>query len=208
MFNLILYGDPESSSVYVPQRIAHDRLTCCSILESFGDVIPINSKLMRLGKVREDSSARPLKIIFDDKDTAVNLLLQFNTANRSGSSFSNEFRMAIDKTALQYKLLRLCHAKLDNRAKNGESGLLRIGFINGVLKVSATVSKNGIMRQRRSSQSVISAVPNGVFITGLYQYCRGHRSKLTNFKFNVSAFNCIFLILTETWLTIYFPIMN
>lgn len=35
---------------------------------------------------------------------------------------------------------------------------------------------------------------------GLYQNCRGLRSKLTIFKCNVTVFNYVFICLTETWL--------
>lgn len=123
VFNLILYGVPESNSNDSPQRIVHDRLSCCSILESLGDVIPTNSKLIRLGKVRDDKSARPLKIIFENKDTAASVLHRFNLAKRSGSSFHDRFRMVNDKTVLQRKLLRACHAELDLRVNNGEKDL-------------------------------------------------------------------------------------
>lgn len=75
LFNLILYGVPESNSSDPPQRIVHDRLSCCSILESLGDIIPTNSKFIRLGKIRNDKSARPLKIIFENKDTAASLFI-------------------------------------------------------------------------------------------------------------------------------------
>lgn len=103
-FNLIFYGVSESTSSNIPQRITHDRQTCCKILESLGDVLPINTKLIRLGKIRDDNSTRPLKIIYDNKDTASNLLQQFHSAKRAGSSFIEGFRIVSDKTALQRKL--------------------------------------------------------------------------------------------------------
>lgn len=56
--NLIAYGVPESISTAVPQRIAHDRQSLGNILTTLGDVIPLNSKLVRLGKVRGDNAAR------------------------------------------------------------------------------------------------------------------------------------------------------
>lgn len=74
LFYLILHGVPESNTDNVPQRIAHDRLSCCSILDSLVDIISTNSKLIRLGKVRNDKTARPFKIIFENKDTAASLL--------------------------------------------------------------------------------------------------------------------------------------
>lgn len=80
--NLIVYGVPESTSKLVPQRIIHDKSTIKNILEPFGDVIPHNLKLVRLGKKSTDS-ARPLKLLFDCKETASNLQVQFNTLKRS-----------------------------------------------------------------------------------------------------------------------------
>lgn len=147
LFNLIFYGVPESNSSEVPQRIAHDRLTCCNILESLGDTIPTSSKLIRLGKIREDKSIRPLKIIFENKNTADSLLLRFNSAKRSGSVFHDGFRMVRDKTVLQRKLLRACHAELDTRVNSGEKDL-RIIFNNGIPEVKTTVPKNRVARQR------------------------------------------------------------
>lgn len=38
-------------------------------------------------------------------------------------------------------------------------------------------------------------------MSGFYQNCRGLRTKLNNFKCNVSSLNCDFIVLTETWLT-------
>lgn len=38
-------------------------------------------------------------------------------------------------------------------------------------------------------------------VIGFYQNCRGLRTKLTNFICNISSFNYVFLVLTETWLT-------
>lgn len=98
-----MYGVPESISTDIPQRINHDRQTSCSILESLGDVIPINTKIIRLGKIHDDNSAHSLKILFDNKETASNLLRQFHSTKRAGSSLMEGFRIVSDKTVLQRK---------------------------------------------------------------------------------------------------------
>lgn len=146
--NLIAYGVPESPSLDISVRIAHDKNTFCNILSSIGDSVPSNFKLVRLGKPN-NSSSRPLKAIFETKDAAAHLLSSFNTAKRSGTDFLENFRLNSDKTLLQRKLLRSCHSELDQRTKKGESGL-RIFFENGFPKVAVTISKNEEARHHQS----------------------------------------------------------
>jgi len=68
--NLIAYGVPESASTDIPQRIAQDRQAITDILESLGNTTPLNMKLVRLGKIRSDNAARPVKIIFMTTESA------------------------------------------------------------------------------------------------------------------------------------------
>lgn len=42
---------------------------------TLGDVIPLNSKLVCLGKVRGDNVARPIKIIFENNESASSVYL-------------------------------------------------------------------------------------------------------------------------------------
>jgi len=140
--NLIIYGVTESTFGAIAQRISYDRSTITDILKPLGDVIPPNTKLVRLGKVPSDS-ARPIKIIFDSNEAATNLLSKFNVLKRSGTIFPNGFRIGSDKTLLQRKLLRSCHSELDRRVKNGEANL-RIKFHNGTPKIASETSKNRI----------------------------------------------------------------
>jgi hypothetical protein len=140
--NLIAYGVPESTSMAVPQKIAHDRQSLGNILTSLGDVIPLSSKLVRLGKVRGDNAARPIKIIFENTESASRVLSQFYQARQSGSSFLDGFRLVRDKTVLERKLLRNCHAELDRRTKSGENGL-RVIYKNGTPIVGSALQKNG-----------------------------------------------------------------
>lgn len=142
--NLIFYGVPELTSSIVSERVSHDKLTINNILESLSDLIPQNLKLIRIGKPRSDI-ARPIKAVFDSKQSAMHLLSAFNSAKRSGSSFLDGFRMVSDKTSLQRKLLRACHLEMERRINDGEPNL-RIVFENGIPKVGTATSKNGGLR--------------------------------------------------------------
>ncbi|XP_050535133.1 uncharacterized protein LOC126902150 [Daktulosphaira vitifoliae] len=139
--NLIFYGVSDLSSGIASERVAHDKLTVQNILQSLGDSVPQNPKLIRIGKARADTP-RPIKAIFDNKQSAMHLLSAYNTARRSGCSFPDGFRIVSDKTNLQRKLLRECHLELVRRTNEGEPGL-RILFENGLPKVGKILSKNG-----------------------------------------------------------------
>jgi len=123
-------------------HIAEDRQSIADILESLGNIIPLNTKLIRLDKICSDNVARPVKIIFMTTESVASALSQFNQARHSGITFLDGFRLVRDKTVLERKLLRDCHAELDRRIKDGEVGL-RIIFENGSPKVGPAVSKNG-----------------------------------------------------------------
>lgn len=137
--NLIIYGVPESTSSDVAEQIAHDKATVKNLLVPLGNVVPQHLKLVRLCKSRVDPS-RPIKSIFDNKESALNVLSGFNTAKHSAATFPEGFRMVSDKSQLQRKLLRSCYIELDRRTNNGESGL-RIIFENGLPKVRAAILK-------------------------------------------------------------------
>lgn len=124
------------------QRIAYDISTSNDILKPLGNTIPKSSKLVRLGKARSYDCASPLKITFDNKETASHVLAQYNSTKRSGTTYLDGFRMVCNKTLLQRKILRVCHAELEQRTKNGENGL-RIIFENGSPKIGSYLAKNG-----------------------------------------------------------------
>lgn len=85
------------------------------------------------------------KAIFYTKYAAAHLLSTLNTAKRSVTIFSDYFRLNNDKTLLQQKLLRSYHSELDQRTKDGKTGL-RIVFENGLPRVGVTISKNREVR--------------------------------------------------------------
>jgi len=109
-------------------------------------LVPLSGcKYIWLSKASADN-LRPLKVIFGSKDDAANLVTSFNETKRLGVSFPQSFRVTKDKTSLQRKQLRSCHAELDLRTSDGESGLL-VKYVNSVPKVISG-SKNGESPQR------------------------------------------------------------
>jgi hypothetical protein len=149
--NAIVYGITESAHLTTSQRILDDRTAIGRILEPLDYVIPMASRVIRLGKFREGSS-RPIKIIFNSKDEADSLIDIYSNSKRNGSTFPDGFRIVKDKTILQRQLLRSCHTELELRNKNGEQGL-RIVYASGIPKVSSTQSKNGSTRVQSINQS-------------------------------------------------------
>ncbi|CAI6360757.1 unnamed protein product [Macrosiphum euphorbiae] len=119
-------------------------LNIVKALEPLGNVVPVNLKLIRLGKSSTEF-LRPIKVFFESKDIGMNLFAAYNTATRSGKSFPEGFRISRDRTALQRKLLRSCYDDLD---RSGETKL-RIVFVNGLRTVFSTFLKNGDGRHRQ-----------------------------------------------------------
>lgn len=138
--NTIVYGVPESSSSSTTQRIIDDGSALCALLGPHNINIPINSKMIRLGKICPDK-ARPLKILCGSKDSATKLISDFKASVKNGDQFPAGFRIVSDKTLLQRKLLRSCHLELETRRLNGELNL-EISYINGVPQVRIANSKN------------------------------------------------------------------
>lgn len=68
------------------------------------------------------------------------------------------------------------------------------------LKLMPSIQKTEKFVNGQQSTILSSSMCNGPMI-GFYPNGRGLRSKLFNFNCNVSSVNCIFIILTETWLT-------
>lgn len=149
-FNVIIYGVVESTSSSVVERTSHDNATVKDILLPLGVTLPLNFKLVRIGKPRPDST-RPLKLIFTNKEEAKSLLYQYNELKRSDTKFPNGFHLVRDKTQLERQLLRTCHNEMTLRTTQGESNL-RIFYENGLPKVGTIRSKNEIHPQRHFAQ--------------------------------------------------------
>lgn len=138
--NIIVYEIPESSSTSINERVANDKHSINNIVQPLGLEIPINSKIIRLGKPRLGTN-RPVKIICDNKETVARFLSEFNSQKTSGKHALGNFRFVRDKTPMQRKLLRSCHEELESRTQNGESNL-KIIYVNGEPKVMMSLPKN------------------------------------------------------------------
>lgn len=143
MFNILVYGVPESTSTSFAQRIEDDMVVLQGLLKEFINVSPVISSLIRLGKITPGSH-RPLKIIFGSKEDAAMVLTYFNDAKHHNVVFPPEFRIVKDKTLLQREQLRSCHSKIDSRERNGETGL-HIKYIIGIPTVVSDILKTGII---------------------------------------------------------------
>jgi hypothetical protein len=83
--NAIIYGITESAHSTTSQRILDDRIAIGHILEPFDYVIPVSSRVIRLGKFR-DGSSRPIKIIFNSKEEADSLIDIYSNSKQNGSN--------------------------------------------------------------------------------------------------------------------------
>lgn len=144
--NTVVYGIPESTSSSPTQRISDDRSTICNILEPHNIFIPVNSKIIRLGRVISGKS-RPIKLLCDSSESAGKLVSDFKDSVKNGVLFPTGFRIVSDKTSLQRNLLRSCHAELEKRKLNGETNLV-ISYFNGAPKVRVAISKNSMPHHR------------------------------------------------------------
>lgn len=146
--NLLVYGILESSADSTSQRITDDKSTFENIITPLVSILPAHYKLVRLGKAQPNKT-RPLKIIFDSKEIASKLLVNYYEAKKNGTNFPPNFRISKDKTLLQRTVLRNCHSELDRRSQAGEVGL-QIVHINGLPKVVTNQSRKVNFNHRPS----------------------------------------------------------
>lgn len=144
--NLLVYNIPESSAESTSQRITNDKSAFEKIVVPLIGNLPASYKLIRLGKAQPNNT-RPLKIIFESKECASNILCKYYDVKKSGINLPPNFRIAKDKTLLQRTLLRNCHSELDRRTQAGEVGL-HIAHINGLPKVMSHHPRDGNFNQR------------------------------------------------------------
>lgn len=100
-------------------------------------ILPTSFKLIRIGKVRPDSS-HPIKLIFGSKDKDEHLLSIYKE-KKIDSTLPPDFCVAKDKIPLQRMLLRNCYSELDRRSNAGENGL-RIYYVDVIPKVVLNLS--------------------------------------------------------------------
>ncbi|KAL4153538.1 hypothetical protein QTP88_001371 [Uroleucon formosanum] len=159
--NLIFYGVPEATSPEATHLIEHDKHTIVKALEPLGNVVSVNLKLIRLGK-SHSNFLRPVKVIFESKDIAMNLFAAYNIATRSRKPFPEDFRISRDRTSMQRKLLRSCYDDLDRRVRSGETNL-RIVFVNGLPMVGSTFLKKRWRSSSSATQSKLTSSNSSEF---------------------------------------------
>lgn len=131
--NVILYNIPESSSTDYNERRLHDLNFISSTLEN--TVSTANDmKLFRLGKPAVNK-VRPLKVVFQNRNEAMAVLLQSDRLKAKGISVSR------DRTPLERQALHEVRNELKARESDGETDLT-IKFVNGVPRVINKPSKN------------------------------------------------------------------
>ncbi|KAL4104037.1 hypothetical protein QTP88_019350 [Uroleucon formosanum] len=144
--NLLVYRISESFAESTSQRITDDKSAFEKIVAPLIGNLPAHYKLVRLGKA-QPKTTRPLKIIFESKECASNILFKYYDVKKNGTNLPPNSRIAKDKTLLQRTLLRHCHSELDRRTRAGEVGL-QIAHINGLPKVVSIRPKDGNFNQR------------------------------------------------------------
>jgi hypothetical protein len=91
----------------IPQRIADDRSSLSSIFEPFSISINDQNKVIRLGK-RGKLIARPIKIIYGNRDAAFSIIKDFNSEIKSCIKTMAGVHVVRDKPIMEtHKALKL-----------------------------------------------------------------------------------------------------
>ncbi|KAJ2946146.1 hypothetical protein O0L34_g5077 [Tuta absoluta] len=110
-------------------RVEHDKTQVRQALAEIPDVAsPV--AVIRLGKPRQDSTPRPLKVIFSNKKAATNVLK--NNKKLPASVLAKN-----DLTPYQQEYLKGLREELNKRTENGEADLT-IKYINNTPKIIST----------------------------------------------------------------------
>lgn len=125
---LLVYSGPESSAESTSQHITDDKITFENIVIPLIGNLPAHYKLIRLGKAQANNT-RPLKIIFESKESASKLLAVYFEVKNNGNNFPRNFRIIKDKSLLQRTQLRNCHSELERSLQAGEVGLQIIKMV-------------------------------------------------------------------------------
>lgn len=119
---VFVYGVPESASSSISIGITEDKAAITDILAVIKNSIPAGIKLARLKRANANT-IQPLKILFNSKSEALDILAAFGEASRSGVVFLDGFRTARDKISLQRQMLRQRYLEIEKKRHNGENDL-------------------------------------------------------------------------------------
>lgn len=84
--------------------------------------LPQDLKLFRVGR-KISSKPRPLKVVLQSKEMALNLVSIFNSHKRTQSVPANSISISRDRTLLERQEIRRVYTELENRKKNGEHNI-------------------------------------------------------------------------------------
>lgn len=125
--NVIIFGLPEN------QDSQKDKSGCLEILKTLDPQFESIPKLFRLGKQpSNDARPRPIKIILDSSDKALNLIKNAKIL-KSTERFKN-ITVTSDKTPTQQQQYKDLKVELNRRILNGEANL-KIKYRNGEPKI-------------------------------------------------------------------------
>jgi len=119
---MISHGMVESNSSSVSKRTSHDKTTITNILLPLANYLPLNVKLVRIGKPRPDSN-RPFILVCANEEEAKPLLYQYNELKRTSTQFLNGFYLFKDKTQLERQQSCTCHNEIASQSVRGKLNL-------------------------------------------------------------------------------------
>lgn len=134
--NVIIYNVQELKSNKTNERIDHDANKVKELLNPV--ITNPKFKVIRLGKNQiavDGSKCRPLKVIFDDENSAANVLKNLSKLNLSTYKIRN------DLTALQREHICKVYSELEERKKLGEVNIA-VKFFHGVPQIVCETEKN------------------------------------------------------------------
>lgn len=127
--NIIVFGFPETNGCSLDERNTEERKEVAALLNSVDDRIQADEvRIYRLGKP-QDGKVRPIKVVFKDRETAVQVLKQKKKLDSSRGIYIKS-----DLTVIQRNYLRNLVSELRRRTENGEQNL-KIRYFNSVPRI-------------------------------------------------------------------------
>lgn len=132
--NIIIIGIPELSAENKSDKIDYDINEVRKIIQTVDMNCPEPLKLYRIGKQTGDKTSRPIKVCFETKKIALNIL-------RKRSNIKTGIKIYADQTYKQQQYLKCLREELSQRQKNGEQNLV-IKYIKGKPTIIEQPPKN------------------------------------------------------------------
>lgn len=130
--NVIIFGVSEQRNPNVQTRAAQDKQTVTEILETLSVSEVGDIKALRLGKVSQNESPRPLKVVVKDESMVHEIIRKAKELRNS--DIYKDVRISFDRTPRQIRLHRSVQAQLNERRLAGEDNL-KIKYVGGIPKI-------------------------------------------------------------------------